>query len=165
MPFHFVFVCMLHSCSDTVTQLHHHWLSHVLEVNKILLQPVQPCWVCFIQAICIQTICRVTLHASSPFSCLLSITQTSSLVRPHFRTTSCITCLLLEVKLPLYLCDAAKRACHVARYRNTLSHDVTRLGAGAIKRRYPPGMVPGQEHEEITLVQSDIEGSTEIWEW
>jgi len=25
--------------------------------------------------------------------------------------------------------------------------------------------VPGQEHEEITLVQSDIEGSTEIWEW
>ena len=26
-------------------------------------------------------------------------------------------------------------------------------------------MVPGQEHEEITLVQSDIEGSTEIWEW
>ena len=26
-------------------------------------------------------------------------------------------------------------------------------------------MVPGQEYEEITLVQSDIEGSTEIWEW
>lgn len=46
-----------------------------------------------------------------------------------------------------------------------MSKDVTRLGAAAVKRRYPPGMVPGQQHEEITLVQSDIEGSTEIWEW
>lgn len=46
-----------------------------------------------------------------------------------------------------------------------MGHDVTRLGAAAGKRRYPPGMVPGQENEEITLVQSDIEGSTEIWEW
>lgn len=46
-----------------------------------------------------------------------------------------------------------------------MGHDVTRLGAAAVKRRYPPGMVPGQESEEITLVQSDIEGSTEIWEW
>lgn len=46
-----------------------------------------------------------------------------------------------------------------------MGHDVTRLGAAAVKRRYPPGMVPGQLNEEITLVQSDIEGSTEIWEW
>lgn len=46
-----------------------------------------------------------------------------------------------------------------------MGHDVTRLGTAAIKRRYPPGMVPGQQLEEITLVQSDIEGSTEIWEW
>jgi len=46
-----------------------------------------------------------------------------------------------------------------------MGHDVTRLGAATVKRRYPPGMVPGQENEEITLVQSDIEGSTEIWEW
>ncbi len=53
----------------------------------------------------------------------------------------------------------------IIRYRNSLGHDVSRLGAAAIKRRYPPGMVPGQELEEITLVQSDIEGSTEIWEW
>ncbi|KAL3161919.1 hypothetical protein ABBQ38_009004 [Trebouxia sp. C0009 RCD-2024] len=51
------------------------------------------------------------------------------------------------------------------RYRSKMGHDVTRLGAAAGKRRYPPGMVPGQENEEITLVQSDIEGSTEIWEW
>ena len=51
------------------------------------------------------------------------------------------------------------------RYRSSVGHDVTRLGAAAVKRRYPPGMVPGQEMEEITLVQSDIEGSTEIWEW
>lgn len=46
-----------------------------------------------------------------------------------------------------------------------MGHDVTRLGAAAVKRRYPPGTVPGQLNEEITLVQSDIEGSTEIWEW
>ena len=46
-----------------------------------------------------------------------------------------------------------------------MGHDVTRLGAAAVKRRYPPGTIPGQETEEITLVQSDIEGSTEIWEW
>lgn len=52
-----------------------------------------------------------------------------------------------------------------SRYRSKMGHDVTRLGAAAVKRRYPPGMVPGQENEEITLVQSDIEGSTEIWEW
>lgn len=51
------------------------------------------------------------------------------------------------------------------RYRASLSHDVSRMGAAAIKRRYPPGMVPGQEDEEVTLVLSDIEGSTEIWEW
>ena len=51
------------------------------------------------------------------------------------------------------------------RYRNSLRHDVSRLGTAAVKRRYPPSMVPGQEREEITLVQSDIEGSTEIWEW
>lgn len=51
------------------------------------------------------------------------------------------------------------------RYRASVSHDVSRLGAAAIKRRYPPGMVPGQADEEVTLVLSDIEGSTEIWEW
>lgn len=51
------------------------------------------------------------------------------------------------------------------RYRASLSDDVSRMGAAAIKRRYPPGMVPGQQDEEVTLVLSDIEGSTEIWEW
>jgi len=65
---------------------------------------------------------------------------------------------LLSVSTQITLAD-------LHRYRNSVGHDVSRLGTAAVKRRYPPGMVPGQEHEEITLVQSDIEGSTEIWEW
>ena len=49
--------------------------------------------------------------------------------------------------------------------RNSLSQDVRRFGTSSVKRKYPPGTIPGQQLDEITLVQSDIEGSTELWEW
>lgn len=58
---------------------------------------------------------------------------------------------------------AAFIAC--AFHHSSMRRDLKRHTANATKRRYPPGTVPGQDKAEVTLVQSDIEGSTELWEW
>ncbi|KAK9869016.1 hypothetical protein WJX84_000276 [Apatococcus fuscideae] len=50
-------------------------------------------------------------------------------------------------------------------WKFSVANELRRLGANASKRKHPPGCCPGHEDAEVTLVHTDIEGSTDIWEW
>lgn len=50
-------------------------------------------------------------------------------------------------------------------YKFSVASELRRLGANASKRKHAPGCCPGHEGGEVTLVHTDIEGSTDIWEW
>ena len=50
-------------------------------------------------------------------------------------------------------------------HHSSMRREMKHHSGNVLKRRHPPGTIPGQEKAEVTLVQSDIEGSTEMWEW
>ena len=50
-------------------------------------------------------------------------------------------------------------------WKFSVASELRRLSANASKQKYAPGCCPGHEDAEVTLVHTDIEGSTDIWEW
>ncbi|KAK9811314.1 hypothetical protein WJX72_001645 [[Myrmecia] bisecta] len=49
--------------------------------------------------------------------------------------------------------------------KHALAVHVKKLGRSTAKSRFAPGAMPGEPLGEITLVHTDVEGSTALWEW